>query len=82
MKTTRCKHPNCIIKEHINAWAIWSISDSELVDDGVSAADSPSGMVQFTCYDCGLDKTFKRNKPKWLKQYMQQIASGVYRNGH
>ncbi|MDD4873892.1 MAG: hypothetical protein PHE15_02815 [Dehalococcoidales bacterium] len=71
-----CKHLNGEIKEETIAYAEWEILNGEVVDDGGYVGhSSPTGRITFVCSDCGMEKVFSKNRPKWLQKYYDSALS-------
>ena len=71
--TTRCKHEKAIITEYGTSQTYhMRMSNGEW--DHNSEFGEYTGVINVECSDCGLDKTYARNKyPKWLQLFLADI---------
>jgi len=63
-----CKHLNCEVQEE------FIIHDVIFVKDGLVSTQGhdleypmPTGKYFVKCYDCGMKRSYKARKPKWLE---------------
>jgi hypothetical protein len=71
-----CKHQNCVIYEFFDA------QDEIVVRDGIIQSISkidlfPSGKFFVKCWDCGMQRTYCSNRPKWLEDYLDKAPSSL-----
>lgn len=71
----RCKHPNVIIVELLDATSTWFFDGGKLADDGCSEG-LLNGRIEVSCQDCGYLRCFGRlsKRPKWVDTLMDVIA--------
>jgi hypothetical protein len=73
MRGTRCKHPRIRIVEFGTA----TTSHVRYPDGWRHSSDfgDYDGTILAECYDCGMNRTYRRNtRPKWLEALMVEAT--------
>jgi hypothetical protein len=70
----KCKHENISIIEYGTSQTSHD-RDSGGEWTHVSDIGHYTGVIEVTCYDCGFNRRYGRNRPQWIEKLVGEIAN-------